>query len=160
VDLDVYNIMVDQRPKPSNMNGKQNTGFAFKKGLNVQIRSDFRDLDISRRDLRYGARIDLTVGSQTFLLMSVHLKSGCFDNDTHVSACTTLLAQVPVLKRWIDEQAQGQNPFIVLGDFNRRIDQPGDDVWTAIDDSDPPDADLTSLTENMPVTCRDNHFTE
>ena len=45
IDRDVYDIVVDQRPKPGGMNGKQNTGFAFKKGLNVQVRDDFRNLD-------------------------------------------------------------------------------------------------------------------
>src|SRR5262249_30174974 len=96
VDLDVYNIVVDQRPKPNGMNAKQNTGFAFKKGLSVQVRDDFRDLDTSHGALRYGARIDLTIGGQTIMLMSVHLKSGCFDNQTSSSACNSLMAQIPV----------------------------------------------------------------
>ena len=38
VDRDVYGIHVDERPKPPMMNGRQNTGFAFKKGLSVEIR--------------------------------------------------------------------------------------------------------------------------
>jgi len=161
VDRDVYDIVVDQRPKPAGMNGKQNTGFAFKKGLNVQVRDDFKDLDTSHHgDLRYGARIDLTANGQTFMLMSVHLKSGCFDNSISGSDCTKLFEQIPVLKGWIDQAAQGPNPFIVLGDFNRRLDEPGDTVWGQIDTKQPPDADLTSITAEMPVSCRDNKFTE
>jgi hypothetical protein len=47
-----------------------------------------------------------------------------------------------------------------LATFNRRLDQPGDDVWAELDDKQPPDADLTSITENMPISCRDNEFSE
>jgi endonuclease/exonuclease/phosphatase family metal-dependent hydrolase len=160
VDTDVYDVVVSKRPKPPGMNGKQNTGFAFKKGLHVQPHDDFADLDVSNGALRRGTRIDLIHGGQTFLLMSVHLKSGCFDNGSSGSACNTLFNQIPVLERWIDEAASSPNPFIVLGDFNRRLNQPEDLVWTNIDDAQPPNADLTTITENMPISCRDNKFPE
>jgi endonuclease/exonuclease/phosphatase family metal-dependent hydrolase len=156
---------------------------------------DFTALDIrGNGSLRYGTRIDLTHNGQTIQLMSVHLKSGCFENASTSSAyditslwiksinrlnqngygqrrvdlCTlcirnsyeTLLAQVPVLEGWIDAAAEGPMPFIVLGDFNRRFTQPGDQVWADLDDGEPANADLTMLTQEMPVSCRDNTFTE
>jgi endonuclease/exonuclease/phosphatase family metal-dependent hydrolase len=92
--------------------------------------------------------------------MSVHLKSGCVDNATTSSACTTLLAQVPVLEGWIDTAAQAPMPFIVLGDFNRRLTQPNDHVWADLDDGDPTNADLTTVTQDMPISCRDNKYPE
>jgi hypothetical protein len=60
VDTDVYEVHVDDRPQGS-LNGQQNTGFAFKRGLTVVRQPDFEALDV-RGDgrLRYGARIDLT----------------------------------------------------------------------------------------------------
>jgi endonuclease/exonuclease/phosphatase family metal-dependent hydrolase len=160
VDTDVYDVHVDDRPKGS-LNGQQNTGFAFKRGLTVVRQPDFEALDI-RGDgsLRYGTRIDLTHNGQTIQLMSVHLKSGCFDNASTSSACETLLAQVPVLEGWIDTAAAGPTPFIVLGDFNRRFNEPNDRVWADLDDGEPTNADLTALTQDMPVSCRDNTFTE
>jgi endonuclease/exonuclease/phosphatase family metal-dependent hydrolase len=160
VDTDVYDIHVDARPKGS-LNGKQNTGFAVKRGLTVVRRPDFQALDI-RGDgsLRYGTRIDLTHNGRTLQLMAVHLKSGCFEHASTSSACETLLAQVPVLEGWIDAAAEGSTPFIVLDDFNRRFNQPGDRVWADLDDGDPPSADLTALTQDMPVSCRDHTFTE
>jgi endonuclease/exonuclease/phosphatase family metal-dependent hydrolase len=97
---------------------------------------------------------------QTLQLLSVHLKSGCFDNSTTSVACPTLLAQIPVLERWIDEAAQGPMPFIVLGDFNRRFNVPGDTVWAELDDGEPAHADLLTVTQEMPVSCRDNTFPE
>jgi endonuclease/exonuclease/phosphatase family metal-dependent hydrolase len=160
VDTDVYDVHVDDRPKGS-LNGQQNTGFALKRGLTVVRQPDFEALDI-RGDgsLRYGARIDLTHNGQTIQLMSVHLKSGCFENASTSSTCETLLAQVPVLEGWIDTAAEGPTPFIVLGDFNRRFNQPNDHVWADLDDGEPPNADLPALTQEMPVSCRDNMFTE
>jgi endonuclease/exonuclease/phosphatase family metal-dependent hydrolase len=160
VDTKVYNVYVDDRPKGS-LNGQQNTGFAVKRGLTVVRQPDFQALDI-RGDgsLRYGTRIDLTHNGQTIQLMSVHLKSGRFENASTSSACETLLAQVPVLEGWIDAAAESPTPLIVLGDFNRRFNQPGDQVWTEIDDGEPANADLTALTQDMPVSCRDNTFTE
>jgi endonuclease/exonuclease/phosphatase family metal-dependent hydrolase len=51
-------------------------------------------------------------------------------------------------------------PFIVLGDFNRRFNQAGDRVWADLDDGEPANADLTTLTQDMPVSCRDDKFSE
>jgi hypothetical protein len=123
VDTEVYDVHADDRPKGS-LNGQQNTGFAVKRGLTVVRQPDFEALDI-RGDgsLRYGTRIDLSHNGQMIQLMSVHLKSGCFENASTSSACETLLAQVTVLEGWIDTAAAGPMPFIILGDFNRRFNQ-------------------------------------
>jgi endonuclease/exonuclease/phosphatase family metal-dependent hydrolase len=160
VDTEVYDVHVDDRPKGT-LNGQQNTGFAVKRGLTVRRQPDFQALDI-RGDgrLRYGTRIDVTHNGQPLQLMSVHLKSGCFDNATTSSDCATLLAQVPILEGWIDTAAQGPMPFIVLGDFNRRLNRPHDQVWAELDDGEPANADLTTVTQDMPISCRDNTFPE
>ena len=141
------------------MGGKQNTGFAYKKGLSVQQQPDVEDLDVSNGSLRHGARIDLTINGQTLSFMNVHLKSGCFDNNSSGSACNKLFAQLPELEEWIDDAAAGTNPLIVLGDFNRRLNLDDDIVWTNLDDGMPANADLTSVTKDMPISCRDNEFT-
>jgi len=159
VDTDVYNLHVSARPKAGDLNGKQNTGFAYKAGLNVQVRDDFEDLDVSNGTLRRGTRIDVSQGGHTLRLMSVHLKSGCFSNGSNGSACQKLFQQLPILEGWIDDAAAGPDPFIVMGDFNRRLNMPGDNVWAELDDAQPPDADLTAVTEDRPISCRDNQFT-
>jgi endonuclease/exonuclease/phosphatase family metal-dependent hydrolase len=160
VDTDVYDVHVDDRPKGS-LNGQQNTGFAFKRGLTVVRQPDFKALDI-RGDgrLRYGARIDLTHQGQTLQLMSVHLKSGCVEKTSTSPDCALLLAQVPILEGWIGAAAEGPTPFIVLGDFNRRFTQPNDQVRAELDDGEPANADLTTVTQEMPISCRDNKFPE
>jgi endonuclease/exonuclease/phosphatase family metal-dependent hydrolase len=160
VDTDVYDVHVDDRPRGS-LNGQQNTGFAFKKGLSVTPQADVQTLDVDGDGrLRYGARINLTMHGQTAQLMSVHLKSGCFQNDSSSSDCPLFLRQIPVLESWIDTAAASAEPFIVLGDFNRRLGLPGDTVRAELDDGQPVNADLRVITDNMPVSCRDNTFTE
>jgi hypothetical protein len=71
-----------------------------------------------------------------------------------------LMAQIPMLEGWIDEAARGPRPFIVLGDFNRRFNQPGDQVWADLDDGDLANADLTALTQDMPMSYRGNTDSE
>ena len=97
--------------------------------------------------LRYGARINLTMHGQTVQLMSVHLKSGCFQNDSTSSDCLLLLRQIPALESWIDTAAASAKPFIVLGDFNRRLGLPGDTVRAELDDGQPENADLRVITD-------------
>jgi endonuclease/exonuclease/phosphatase family metal-dependent hydrolase len=155
VDTDVYDVHVSSRLQGSV--GKQNTGFAYRKGRQVRPQPDVTTLNTSG-GLRHGARIDLTHNGRTLKLMSVHLKSGCFSNTSSGAACASLMAQIPPLEQWIDTAAAGAEPFIVLGDFNRRFNEPGDQVWSEIDDAIPPNADLTAITQDMPISCRDNAF--
>ena len=159
VDTDVYNVHVSSRPKSPNLGGAQNTGFAFKKGLVAKERPDFTDLDVNGR-LRHGTRLDVEHGGTTIKLMSVHLKSGCFSNTTtNTSACDRLSQQIPILEGWIDARADEPDPFIVLGDFNRRFNENMDVAWSELDDAMPPNADLRSVTADMPISCRGNEFT-
>jgi endonuclease/exonuclease/phosphatase family metal-dependent hydrolase len=159
VDSDVYDVHVSARPK-GELGGKQNTGFAFKRGLNVTERADFTDLDVADGRLRHGTRLDVELGGTTLELMSVHLKSGCFGNSTvNADACEQLFRQIPILESWIDDAANAPDPFIVLGDFNRRFNEAADTVWSELDDADPPNADLTAVTAEMPISCRGNDFT-
>lgn len=88
-------------------------------------------------------------------LLSVHLKSGCawggLGPDGSVKAirrgqCRVLRRQRGELEAWIDAQAAADRAFVVIGDFNRQLDQPRDDFWSAIDDGSvcvpQPDPDL------------------
>jgi endonuclease/exonuclease/phosphatase family metal-dependent hydrolase len=158
VDTDIYNINVSSRPKSPNLNGKQNTGFAYKKGLIVEQLEDFDDLNVTG-NLRHGALIRLKHNGLSVKLMSVHLKSACFDDSFSGEACESLYRQIPILETWIDSAAKSDEPFIILGDFNRRFNALGDSVWKEIDDGDPPNADLTTATENKSISCRENKYT-
>jgi len=152
IDRDVYEIHVSSRGAAT---GRQNTGFAFKRGLNVVPQPDFTDLDVTQNGrLRHGTVIRATHNGAAFKMMSVHLESQCFD-DTHSGEdCDTLFEQVPVLERWIDREALSDEPFIVLGDFNRRFNIQGDTIWAELDDGVPPNSDLSNVTANKSLGCR------
>lgn len=157
VDTDVYNLHMSSRR--TSLNGDQNTGFIYKKGLSVQVRPDYTELDIhGNQSLRYGTRIDVTVNGKTIKMMSVHMKSGCFDDARSGNSCETLMQQIGVLEAWIDKAADDEEPFIILGDFNRRFNKPGDTVWAEIDDGVPIHADLTTVTYGQSINCRDNRY--
>lgn len=137
------------------------TGFAVRRGLDVVQNPDLVALDIAGRgDLRHGTDITITHNGREIRFLSIHLKSFCFDDplDSTSSACTTLSQQLPVLENWIDTQANSDIPFMVLGDFNRRMNELGDEFWFEIDDAEPPNADLTNSTAGLMSQCWDGEF--
>jgi len=98
---------------------------------------------------------------QAIRMLSVHLKSGCFERDLTGSVrggCIKLKQQLPILEEWIDQRAQAEIPFVVMGDFNRRFNQINDDFWQEIDDGNPVNADLIKVTENRLSTCFDGQY--
>ena len=104
---------------------RQRTGFAIRKGIRYRRLPDYRELS-TKWGLRYGAVIELEVGGRKIDLMSVHLKSGCFDRDLDrpiTASCRELKSQVRPLESWIDRRLERGRAFVLLGDFNRRMDR-------------------------------------
>ncbi len=123
----------------------QRTGFAIDRtglrrvGLDYRVLEGLSELGIDGR--RWGTRILLepvTGAGPALELMAIHLKSGCaynrLDRNVRRHQCETLIRQRGVLEEWIDDLAQADTPFVVLGDFNRQLDQPNDHFWIEIDD--------------------------
>lgn len=103
----------------------QKVGFAVREGLPYRCNGDFNALDIDGAT-RAGADITLHPGTpRETRLLSVHLKSGCFDGrlDRAFGPCEKLRRQVPVLEAWIDQRVREGVAFAVMGDFNRRLDK-------------------------------------
>lgn len=130
------------------------TGFAVRKNLNVIHNPDYSDLSLSG-GLRHGTDITVLIDGESIRMLSVHLKSGCWGNPltSNTNACIKLKAQLTELEEWIDALAAAQIPFIVLGDFNRRMDIPNDTFWPEIDDGDPANTDLSRVTEGQVSDC-------
>jgi endonuclease/exonuclease/phosphatase family metal-dependent hydrolase len=131
----------------------QNNGFAIRRGLPFACAPDVTDLSLGD-DVRRGVELRLFPGSERELrLLSVHLKSGCARDPLTASkpSCQELVRQVPFLEHWIDSQAAGHHAFAVLGDFNRDLRQEpaGPALWSAINDGDPPEADLVNTAEGQ-----------
>jgi endonuclease/exonuclease/phosphatase family metal-dependent hydrolase len=130
----------------------QRAGFVYRKGLSVERHPDLDALNVG--GVRTGADLTVRVNGQSLRLLSVHLKSDCFAASLRSPkpACVKLQAQLPVLERWIDERAAAGEPFLVLGDFNRRLNA-ADEFYAELDDGSPPNADLTLLSDGHPSKC-------
>lgn len=88
----------------------------------------------ARRTVRPGLALRLTVGGAPLALLNLHLKSGCANivaterfparelTDPE-APCQVLNRQVAPLERWIEAVAADTPLFVVLGDFNRRLDE-------------------------------------
>ena len=104
---------------------------------------------------RWGADVTLTADGRQLRLLSVHPRSGCWgerqDRDAkRRKTCVTLRGQVERLKAWADARRVEGVPFIILGDFNRRLTLPGDWGWRLLS---PPSAPLRLLTEGVAFRC-------
>ena len=131
----------------------QNNGFAIRRGLPFTCGPDLTEISL-QDDVRRGVELRVFPGTASEMrLLSVHLKSGCA-RDSLTSTrpnCVELGRQMPALEQWIDTQASENRPFAVLGDFNRdlRREPAGVTVWGAIDDHDPPSADLVNTADGQ-----------
>jgi endonuclease/exonuclease/phosphatase family metal-dependent hydrolase len=131
----------------------QRTGFAIRKGVPFDRQPDFTAVQVGNPDLRSG--VDLIVrprGGDPIRVLSVHLKSGCSSGASN-EACPTLFQQVPVMEQWIDQRAADGVRFAVLGDFNRRLAMPSDEVWADWDDASPANADLALASSDQSARC-------
>lgn len=103
----------------------QKTGFAVRSGIPLRCNGDLSALD---DDGAARAGADITLWPNTphaIRLLSVHLKSGCFDlplNDRNNPVCARLQTQAPVLAGWVAARQAAGDAFAILGDFNRRLD--------------------------------------
>lgn len=112
------------------LNIPQHIGVAWKSGAHDPsgwaIEREFSTF--GDRPLRPGLVFSESLGGRSIEFLVVHLKSGCSNAATSISApknakeivaCPALEAQVRFLEKWIDERV-GKN-FVILGDFNRRM---------------------------------------
>ncbi|RZL00169.1 MAG: hypothetical protein EOP36_16695 [Rubrivivax sp.] len=151
----------------------QKVGFAIREGTPYRCNGDLAALDIDG-STRAGADVTLYPGTaREVRLLSVHLKSGCFNGklDRQFGPCQKLREQVPVLERWVDERVREGKAFAILGDFNRHLDKDsrypaGPDesqplnVFNALSDNEPTGAVLVRATEgagSIPCSAADRH---
>lgn len=113
----------------------QRVGFAIRRGLVFERNPDLVALDIdpnARFHLRSGADITLVLPGGRLRLLNVHLKSGCHAARLGGSrACDQLREQVPAMQGWIAQRLREGVPFILMGDFNRRMDG-RDEMFSAL----------------------------
>ena len=116
----------------------QRVGLVVRAGIGVERHPDVTALDVTPRAkhrLRSGLDVTLSVNGVRLRVLAVHLKSGCWsaaEDEERRRACGDLDRQVPVLAAWIAARRAEGVPFLVMGDFNRRL-QAGDRVWEALE---------------------------
>lgn len=105
----------------------QRVGFAVRRGIAVTRNPDLVALDVqpnALHRLRSGADITLDWPGGHLRLLTLHLKSGCHDARLTGGGriCDTLRRQVAPLQGWVAQRHDEGVPFVLLGDFNRRMD--------------------------------------
>ena len=131
----------------------QRTGFAVRRGIPVHRNADLAALDVSTHGfhLRSGADLTIDLPGGPLRLLDVHLKTGChFDRlaSSPRPQCATLRDQIPPLQNWIASRRAEGVAFILLGDFNRVMDE-HDDVLAALQAAGP----LARITEGHDSPC-------
>lgn len=132
----------------------QRVGFAVRRGLAFERNPDLVGLDVHPSDayrLRSGADITLVLPGGRLRLLAVHLKSGCNSDPLSSSTrrtCATLRQQVPALQGWIRQRREEVAPFVLMGDFNRRMEG-RDQLLAALSDAAP----LLRATEGRASPC-------
>lgn len=111
----------------------QFTGFAVKKGIEVNNQPDIQ-LDTSPRSkLRFASYVVINPDSDTPIhALSVHLKARCSGAYNNSDACKTLKSQGSALNTWIQERERNNQSYVVLGDFNHNMSYRGDWLWERI----------------------------
>ena len=143
------------RERPSAHLGHLATGFAIRRGIDYRRNADVKVLGMRKGFQRWGADIAVRQGGRQLRLLSVHLISGCWGmredrNQKRKQICDALRGQIRHLKDWADaRQAEGA-PFVILGDFNRRLALKGDWAWQLLS---PPRASLRLLTSGARSRC-------
>lgn len=107
----------------------QRVGLAVRRGIAFTANPDLVALvpaPEARYPLRSGADITLHLPGGFLRILAVHLKTGCRDAPLSRSsrpACETLRQQIPALEGWITRRRAEGVPFVILGDFNRWMDE-------------------------------------
>lgn len=138
------------------------TGFAIRRGLDYSRNQDLDELALGDRFARWGTDITLGEGANVRML-SVHLKSGCWGakedaEERRREACEDIRKQIDVLASWIEALARAGQPFVILGDFNRRFAIPGDWAWMQLSSTSAGELHLS--TQGLEARCqpRFKHF--
>ena len=151
LDPELYKFFVSTREAKS----RKRTAFAVKQRIPAKRHRDLFSDPERKGVLRHGVDIEIVVNGRSIRLLSVHLKALCSEHPLtrEGGACKELASQVPTLGGWIDEREGDGVPFVVMGDFNHRLNGESDSFWSEIDDGEPVGADLVRATEGFGSKC-------
>ena len=135
----------------------QRVGIAVRHDIAVVRNPDVTALDVEPAaafPLRDGLDVTLTLpGPYMLRVLVVHLKTGCQTDELASSTrpqCVLLARQIPVLAAWVAARRQERMPFLLMGDFNRVLDDP-EELGAALSRAGP----LVRVTEGQANPCWD-----
>ena len=113
---DDYDYYFSDRPRTA-----QRVGFAVGKTVEVLEASQYAPLGVAGS--RYGLELLIRRNGRQMRFLNVHLKSGCHGEllPHRSRPCQVLERQIEALERYVDARAREPAPFVILGDFNRRL---------------------------------------
>jgi len=117
---------------PAGATAPRSAGIAVRRGLPIAVLGDLSELRLS--DDRLSSGIDIALrphGRRALRLLAVNLVAGCSAGRTGES-CLTLSRQAAVIERWIGRAERLPTRFLLLGGWNRRLQDPEDAVWTLV----------------------------
>lgn len=106
-------------------NVAQHPIIAIRKTLPYHIKQNFDLIALSKVDPHHPLRsgVDLTFYNDkiSVRLLVIHLKANCQDKVLTIPqpSCKALYKQQIIIKNWIQKRIEENQPFIILGDFNR-----------------------------------------
>jgi endonuclease/exonuclease/phosphatase family metal-dependent hydrolase len=132
----------------------QRVGIVVRRGLHYDRNPDVTAMNPDPlMHLRSGADITLHLAGTDLRVLAVHLKTGCQDRSLRSKRrpCRELGEQIEPLQEWIAARKREDIPFLVLGDFNRRMEPPDRFILALVKA-----APLVRATEGHSSPCWDN----
>ena len=150
-DPKLYKFFVSTREAKS----RKHTAFAVRQKIPVKRHRDLYSNPEKKDTLRRGVDIEIIVNGRSIRLLSLHLKALCSEDPLtgEGAVCKELASQISILQKWIHERVGESMPFVVMGDFNRRLSGENDIFWSEIDEGEPAGADLVRATEGLASKC-------
>ncbi|MCI1294012.1 MAG: endonuclease/exonuclease/phosphatase family protein [Acetobacter sp.] len=112
----------------------QRVGIAADLALQITRNPDLTALNVyssqAAHPLRSGLDITVNFSSSNLRILVVHLKTGCWDDPlpSRKQVCQVLQKQAAILRMWLSQRQEDHVPFVIMGDFNRRL-APHDDFF-------------------------------
>lgn len=116
----------------------QRAGFAVRRHLRVTQNPDLAALDLvphARLSQRRGTDITVEWEGRRLRLLSIHLAGGCASGPLDAGRnrnCANLAEQSAILAGWIAAREREGVAYAILGDFNRRMDHPRDEMTATL----------------------------
>ena len=150
-DPKLYKFFVSTREAKS----RKRTAFAVKRKIPAKRYRDLFSDPEGKGVLRHGIDIEISVNGRSIRLLSVHLKALCSEDllTGEGAVCKELASQISILQEWIYERVGEGMPFVVMGDFNRRLSGEKDIFWSKIDEGEPAGVNLVRATEGLASKC-------